>query len=153
MSGVLRWCVGMALGAGALVALAQQSAVPAEDAIRYRQSVYQVILWNFKPLGAMANGRMPFDQAQFVQRAERVAALATQLLEGFPAGSEQGARTDAKPEIWKNFADFSKKAQAFEREAQALVAAGRSGDATKIREQFAKTSQSCKACHDKYRKE
>ena len=124
-----------------------------EDIIRYRQSAYTVLLWNWMPMNAMVRGRIPFDAAEFARRADRVAALTPQLLEGFPEGSGTGAPTEAKPEIWTDFADFTAKMKDLERESAALSTIAKSGDEAKMREQFAKVGGACKACHDKYKAE
>lgn len=122
-----------------------------EDAIKYRRSVYTVLLWNWMPMNAMVRGRIAFDAKEFSSRAERVAALAPQLLEGFPEGSDTGATTDAKPDIWKNFEDFSAKMKDLEKESAALAVVAKAGDEAAIKEQFAKTAGTCKACHDNYK--
>lgn len=124
-----------------------------EDIIRYRKSAYTVLLWNWMPMNAMVRGRIPFDAAEFARRADRVAALTPQLLEGFPEGSGAGAPTEAKPEIWTDFADFTAKMKDLERESAALSTIAKSGDEAKMREQFAKVGGACKACHDKYKAE
>ncbi|MCB1598751.1 MAG: cytochrome c [Lysobacterales bacterium] len=122
-----------------------------EDAINYRRSAYTVLLWNWMPMNAMVRGRIAFDAAEFARRAERVAALAPQLLEGFPEGSHEGATTDAKPAIWTHFDDFSAKMKDLERETAALANIAKGGDEAAIKEQFAKTGGACKACHDEYK--
>ncbi len=139
----------------AVVLLLFASSVPAqakpEDAIKYRQAIYRVILWNWMPLNAMARGRVPFNAPEFAKRAERVAALSTQLLEGYPAGSHEGAHTDAKPEIWSRFADFSAKMKSFETESAKLSVIAKGGNEEAIKTQFGKVGGTCKACHDKYK--
>ena len=60
-----------------------------EQALKYRKSLYQVMAWNFGPLGAMAQGKVPYDAAEFAKRAERVALIAPMLSEGVP-GRNQG---------------------------------------------------------------
>ena len=124
-----------------------------EDAIKYRKSVYTVLLWNWMPLNAMMRGRIPFDADEFSRRADRVAALAPQLLEGFPPGSNEGAPTEAKAEIWTDFTDFSAKMKDLETESAALASIAKGGDEAAIKAQFAKTGGACKACHDKYKAE
>lgn len=124
-----------------------------EDVIRYRKAQYTVLLWNWMPLNAMVRDRIPFDAAEFTRRAERIATVPPQLLEGFAEGSGEGAPTDARPEIWKDFADFTAKMKNLERETTALAKIARSGDEAAMRAQFAKTGQACKACHDKYKAE
>ncbi len=122
-----------------------------EDVIKYRKAQYTVLLWNWMPMNAMVRGRIPFDAAEFARRAERVAAVAPQLLEGFSEGSGAGAATDAKPEIWSNFADFSAKMKDLERETAALASVAKGGDEAAIKAQFALTGGTCKACHDQYK--
>ena len=82
---------------------------------------------------------------------DRVAALAPQLLEGFPAGSGTGATTGAKPEIWTSMDDFKAKMDEFVKQSQALADVAKGGDEAKIKDQFGKTAQACKSCHEKYR--
>jgi cytochrome c556 len=120
-------------------------------AIRYRQSVYTAILWNYLPMGDMVRGKTPYDKAAFALRAERVAALTPMLLEGFPKGSDRGAKTEAKPNIWSDFADFSAKMKSFETESKTLATVSAAGDLEKIKTQFAKVSETCKSCHSKFK--
>ena len=37
-----------------------------EQALKYRKSLYQVMAWNFGPMGAMAQGKAPYDAAEFL---------------------------------------------------------------------------------------
>lgn len=139
--------------AGVLCAAIATAAVKPETAIRYRQSVYTVIGWNFVPLVKMTKGETPWDSATFTKHAERIASLAPQLLEGFPQGSDKGAQTDAKPEIWQSMDDFKSKMDELVTQSKALAEVAKTGDEAKTREQFKKTSRACKSCHDKYRSE
>jgi cytochrome c556 len=139
--------------AGVLCAAIATAAVKPETAIRYRQSVYTVIGWNFVPLVKMMKGETPWDAAAFTKHAERIASLAPQLLEGFPQGSDKGADTDAKPEIWQSMDDFKSKMDDLVTQSKALAEVSKSGDEARTREQFKKTAGACKSCHDKYRTE
>ncbi len=141
------------LGLGALLAgtTFAMAAVKPDDAIRYRQAAYTMIGWNFGPMAQMVKGKTPWNASEFSMHAERVAALATQLLEGFPPGSDSGARTSAKAEIWKNNDDFKLKLNDFIQQSQRLVEVAKGGDEAKAKEQFKTTAGTCKACHDKYR--
>ena len=136
--------------AGAAVATA---APKPEAAIAYRQGVYTMIGWNFGPLAQMVRGKTAWDAADFAKRAERIAFLAPQLLEGFPEGSDTGAKTDAKPEIWKNMDDFKSKMDDLVKQSKLLADVAKGGDEAKMKEQFKQTAGACKACHEKYRNE
>jgi len=122
-----------------------------EDAIHYRQSLFRVIVWNWMPMTAMSRGRIPFEAASFAKHSARVAALATQLHEGFPAGSDSGAETEAKAEIWTQSADFASKVKRFETESARLARISKGGDEAAIKVQFAHVGNTCKACHEKYK--
>ncbi|HET9485312.1 MAG TPA: cytochrome c [Xanthomonadales bacterium] len=138
----------------ALLALAGPAAAQEPEhaaTIQYRQGIYKAIRWNFAPLAAMVQGKAPFDRADFVKRSARVSFLSHQLLEGYPAGSHEGAVTDALPKIWESFDDFSAKLEDFKREARALRVVAEAGDEAAIKQQFMKTAGTCKACHDEYR--
>jgi cytochrome c556 len=143
-----------ALLAAALLAGTAAADAPRSDAvIGYRQSIFKLILWNYQPMGEMVRGKRAFDAQDFRKRAVRIAFLSQQLGEAFPEGSNSGAMTDALPEIWKQPQDFRAKLGDFQREAKALREAAKTGDQVKVKERFAKTSATCKACHEKYRAE
>jgi cytochrome c556 len=122
-----------------------------ERVIAYRQSVYRVIHWNFTPMSEMVRGTRPFDAAEFSRRARRVSWLTYQLEEGYAVGSDHGAVTDASPDIWKNWDDFSARLAGLRREAHKLriVAGERDEEATKA--QFTTLAAVCKDCHDRYK--
>lgn len=83
---------------------------------------------------------------------------ATAMLEAFkhhgdayPKGSEQGkTRADAK--IWSDSAGFKKKGEEAGTAIMALIAASEAKDDAKIKETFFAVGESCKNCHDDYRK-
>jgi len=143
--------VALALLCAVAAATAAQTHQKPENVIHYRQSVMDLMGWNFAPLGEMVKGRMPWDAKEFALRTERLETLAPQIAEGFTRGSDTGAETDAKPEIWTDFEDFQAKIDDYVIEAKALNEAAKSGDETKMREQFRKTAAACKACHEKYK--
>ena len=134
------------------VAGAAQAQVKPADAASYRNHVFHVLVWNFAPMGAMVRGKTPFDRTQFALRADRVAALAPQLLEGFPKDSAVG-KSEARPEIWSSWPDFVSKMKTFETESKKLAEIAHGTDEAAMKAQFGKVGASCKACHDKYKKD
>ncbi|HEX3896384.1 MAG TPA: cytochrome c [Rudaea sp.] len=121
------------------------------DVVHYRQDIMGVIGWNFAPMGAMVKKKTAWDAAAFAKRAERLEFLSTQVLEGFPNASTGGVETDAKADIWNDFDDFKSKLNDLVAEAKNLNEAAKSGDETKMKDQFKKTADACKACHEKYK--
>lgn len=122
-----------------------------EQVIHYRQAAMTMIGWNFGALAAMVKGKTAWDAQVFALRADRIAGLAPQVLEGFSKGSDKGATTDAKPGIWKKFDDFTAKDKNLIEQTRALADVAKGGDAAAMKEQFKKTAQACKDCHEKYK--
>jgi cytochrome c556 len=122
-----------------------------EEEVDYRQSLYTVMAGNFHPLGAMAEGKMPFNAAEAKLRAERVAFLVPMLKEAFPADSNGVGHTAAKPEIWKDKDGFSKALQLLIDKSAALAVAANTGDADKVKAAVQETGKACKNCHDKFK--
>lgn len=122
------------------------------DPVRYRQSGFYLIGWHFEPMAAMIKGEQPMDAKAFATHAESVANVSRLLPDGFSKGPHKG-KTDAKPEIWKNPGDFADKMKAFQEQSAQLAQVAQGGDAGQIKAQFMKTAETCKACHDDYRKD
>ncbi len=122
-----------------------------EDVIKYRQSVYKVMQWNFAPMGAMVKGEKPYDKEVFARNALIVSQMSPLLMEGYAAGSDKGAATKAKPEIWTKPAEFKDKMDKMVAETKKLAAVAGTGSFDDIKKQFGATGGSCKACHDEFK--
>lgn len=123
-----------------------------EDAIKYRQGAFRVMSAHFGVLGAMANGKAPFD-AQAAARSADVIALVSHLpFAGFVPGSDKG-ETRAKPEIWTEQAKFKEHQDRLVGDMQKLSAAAKSGSLDQLKAAWGPNSGSCKACHDNFRKD
>ena len=70
-----------------------------------------------------------------------------------PGTGPDVGKTGAKPEIWQKPQDFAAKQNGFVQAAQGFKAAAAGNDLNAIKAAFAKLGDSCKACHDSYRKE
>lgn len=122
-----------------------------ENVIHYRQSAMTLIGWNYVPLSAMVKGKLAWDAKEFTLRAEHIAQLAPQIQEGFAKGSDKGAETDAKAEIWANPEDFQGKITDLVNASKALAEVAKGSDEGKTKEEFKKLAGACKNCHDKYK--
>ncbi|MDE1960257.1 MAG: cytochrome c [Xanthomonadaceae bacterium] len=142
--------IAVAVAAAGVVLPAAAQHKP-EQVIHYRQAAMTMIGWNFGTLGAMIKGKTAWDAQEFALRADRIAALAPQVLEGFAKGSEKGATTDAKAAIWTHFDDFKSKSDALVTQSKALSEAAHTGGEAAMKDQFRKTAEACKACHEKYK--
>lgn len=125
----------------------------AEFAIKYRKSLYTTMYGNFAPLGAVVKGAAPYDAKAFTVKAERVAFLSVMAADAFPAESQSGAPTNAKPEIWTNRTEFDKLMKNWQDKTAALAKVSQDGKLDAIKPAFGAVAEACKACHDKFRVE
>ncbi len=151
--------LGIGLASGtlglSLLTVAQAAGPKPEEVVGYRQSVYTIIGWNFKPIGAMVKGEVPFDAAAVARHAQYVEMMSKAAPEGFSKGTGPDAvkDTEAKPEIWTKWSEFETKMSDFQQEAAKLAEVAKGGDEKAIKAQFGKTAETCKACHKEFRKE
>ena len=143
--------------AGLLTAMA--IAVPAkaqfakpEDAIKYRKAGFTLMSTHFGRLGAMAQGRVPFDAKAAADSADVLAVVNKLPFTAFVDGTDKG-ETRAKPEIWKESAKFKEAADKNMAEVAKVVAAAKTGNLDNLKAAFSSAAPTCKACHDNFRKD
>ncbi len=151
MSRLLAAAAAVAALATALPAAAQFQR-PA-DAIKYRQSAFTLMGNHLGRVGAMAQGRVPFDAKVAAENTAIVAALASLPMAAFGDGTDKGMPNRAKPEIWSQSAKFKTAADNMVAEVAKLDAAARAGNLDAIRAAMGAVGGSCKACHDDFRAE
>src|SRR4051812_6655422 len=96
--------------------------------------------------GAVANN---LDVRQHLHEPEGIRRWAAAIPGLFPPGSQGDSR--ARPEIWRNKADFDAKAAALEAAAAELARRGEAGDAPGYAAQAKLVQAACAACHTAYR--
>lgn len=123
----------------------------AEDAIKYRQSAMFVMQQNFARIAAMAAGRAPLDTKVAAESAEVAAFMSKLPWAGFGEGTDKGAPTKAKAEIWSDKAKFNDYTEKMQGEMNKLNAAAKTGNLDSIKAAVGAVSGSCKTCHDAFR--
>ena len=98
-----------------------------EDAIKYRQSAFTVMGNHVARIGAMVQGRAPFDAKAANDSAHIVAIMSTLPFSAFGDGTDKGMPHRAKPEIWKDGAKFKAAADKMAAEAAKLETAAKEG--------------------------
>ncbi|WP_291912480.1 cytochrome c [Limnohabitans sp.] len=142
-------------GALLLVAMglpAQAQFAKPEDAIKYRKASFTVMAAHFGRLGAMANGRTPYDAKAAADNADVVATLSKLPWAAFGEGTDKGD-TRAKPEVWKEAAKYKEAADKMQAEIVKLNTAAKAGNIDALKVAFGPAAASCKACHDNFRKD
>lgn len=147
-------CFSLAAALVAMAAPASAQFAKPEDAIKYRQSALSVMSAHFGRIGAMANGRVPFDAKVAVDNADIVATMAKLPWAAFGPGTDKGSiPTRAKPEIWTDQAKFRENSEKLVAETTKLAAAAKTGNLDALKVAFSATAGACKTCHDGFRKE
>lgn len=143
----------------ALVGLATVLATPAmaqfqkpEDAIKYRKASLTVMAAHFGRIGAMASGRAPFDAKVAAENAAIVETMSKLPWDAFAPGTDKGD-TRALPAIWTEQAKFKDSADKMQAEVTKLAAAAKTGNLDSVKAAFGAAGQTCKACHDNFRKD
>ena len=142
----------------AVIALAAVLAVPAfaqfrkpEEAVKYRQSVmYTMGNHLYGRIGAMANGRIPFDAKAAADNADLVVILSRLPWITFTPDTSGVGKTDAKPAIWTEQAKFKDLSEKMQAEVLKLQTASHTGDLDALKAAFRSTTNTCKACHDAF---
>lgn len=130
---------------------AAQFAKP-EDAVKYRKAAMTLMAAHFGRVGAMVQGRVPFDAAAAQANAEIATTMSKLPFAAFGPGTDVG-ETRAKPNIWTDNAKFVAAATKMQDEMAKLNAAAKSGNLDQIKAAFGPVGNACKACHDDFRKE
>ena len=140
----------LAVAAGG--AIAQQAPKP-EVLIKSRQSAFQLVAFNSGRIKANLEGT--YNKDEVIKASNTIAAIANSGLGAlFAPGTETGKGwhdTGAKPELFKDLKKFAELGGNFGKEATELSKVAAGGDVAAIKEQYAKLSRTCKACHDDFK--
>ena len=148
-----RLCLALCATSGLLAALpASAQFQKPEDAVKYRKATFTVMAAHFGRIGAMANGKAPFDAKAAADNATLLAALAPLPATAFGPGTDKG-ETRAKPEIWTESDKFKAGMTKMTEELNKLNAAAKTGDLAQLKTAFGAAAQTCKSCHDNFRKD
>ncbi|WP_397534023.1 c-type cytochrome [Roseateles sp.] len=146
----------LVIGISAVVGLC--SALPAaaqfqkpEDAVKYRKAAFTVMATHFSRIGAMAQGRVPFDGAAAAANAEIVADLSKLPFAGFVDGTSGTEKGTPKANVWSERAKFDAGAKKMQDEVAKLAAAAKANNLDQLKAAFGSAAATCKACHDDFR--
>ncbi len=139
-----------------LAAVTLATALPAaaqfqkpEDAVKYRKAGFTVMAAHFGRLGAMAQGRAPYDAAAAAANAQVVVNMSTLPFAGFVEGTAGTEKGQPKANVWTERAKFDAAAKKMQEEVVKLAAAAKTEAGLKAA--FGTAAGTCKACHDDFR--
>ena len=120
-----------------------------EDAVKYRKAAFTVMGTHFGRLGAMVQGRIPFDATAAAMNAEIVTDMSTLPYAGFVDGTSGTEKGSPKANVWTERAKFDEAAKKMQTEVAKLAAASKNLDSLKTA--FGAAAGTCKSCHDDFR--
>jgi cytochrome c556 len=120
-----------------------------EDAVQYRQGAFQIMRAHFGALQPVVRGQVPYDQDAVIANIEVLEQVSQLPWRAFGPGTEGG---DARPNVWSDSAAFEAAQQKYLESLGPLMAAAKDGSLDRLRQAFADTGASCKACHDSFRR-
>jgi cytochrome c556 len=137
------------VGGVVLVAALLPSAIAADDKeiIEYRQHIMNALNAQAAALGEIMSYAIPDDNA--VAHFQAIALTAKAALKAFEPKVQGG---EAKPDVWNNWADFSKRMNDFVQNSEEVAKLGAS-QGKEAAMQRVLDALPCKSCHDVYRDE
>ena len=117
-------------------------------AVMARMNGMSAIAEDMKTIGNMAKGTIQFDAAKAQQALKDIASQASKTPSLFEA-NEDDPKSEARPEIWSNFDDFTAKAVELETLANQLAPSIEERD--DLRSVLRLMGENCKSCHGTYR--
>ena len=141
---------GIALLLLLLLILPAAAAVSQEDGVYvgYRQMLMRAQAAGVGMIGAVLAGQLP--KSHIVAQANILKQNAELIPDAFKKETTSG-KTGARPEIWKNWKEFTTAALALEKESAKLAEAAQSGDPAAILTQVQKVGAACGGCHQSFR--
>jgi cytochrome c556 len=136
-----------AIGAVAIMLMPAAGHADDKQIIEYRQHIMKTLNEQTAALGQILSTAVPGDNtAAHLQSIALAASLALKAFEPKVAGG------DAKPEVWNNWADFSKRMNEFAQKTAEMAQISRE-KGTDAALANVVDALSCKSCHDVYRAE
>jgi len=143
-------CLALALGAGAGYATNVLAQAKPDVLVKQRQAVMTLQGKYFGPLGAMAQGKAPYNAATVQRNAGFLDNLSRMSWDGFDP-STKGEKSRALPAVFDSKAKFDEIASRLETELSTLVTVSRKGDEAAVKAQIGAVGKVCGACHNDFR--
>ena len=155
MSHFRTWAAaGLALTTMLLAGTAVVWAQDKEAAVTARQATMKLEGPDLRTISDYANDKGT-DQATAIAKTQELLALSDKLMGLFPEGTsskDMPGKSNAKPEIWQDFAKFKALYAGQKKGEEDLLAAVQKGDKAAVQAAIANIGKnSCSACHGTYR--
>lgn len=121
-----------------------------EQLVKQRQAAMTLQGKYFGPLGAMAQGKAPYNAELVRNNAAFLDVLAKMPWDGF-AASTKDVKSAALPAVFTDTAKFKEAQDRLQSEISKLVSVSKSGDEAAVKAQLGAVGKSCGGCHENFR--
>ncbi len=118
--------------------------------LKHRQKVMQAVGGHMGSIGAILKNKLPY-KTSIVAHAQSLQMTSTVIEDAFKKKITEG-KTDAKPDIWKDWDKFVAAAKKMGEESGKLADVVQAGDMAAIGPQVKALGKSCGGCHKPFRK-
>ncbi len=145
---LLSACIALSLGVGAGYATTVLAQAKPDVLVKQRQAAMTLIGKYFGPLGAMAQGKAPYNADIAARNAAYLEVLSQLPWDGFNA-STKDETSKALPAVFENEAKFKEGQDRLRGAVGKLVASAR--DENAFKGAAGEVAKSCGACHQDFR--
>ena len=131
-------------------AVTARAAADDEAIIGYRQKVMTANGADMGAIGDILKFKLPYET--HIAAHARAISLNAQLIAAAFEKPVSAGKTDAKPEIWKDFDDYKKDAQKLVDASDKLAKVAEGGDMKAVMAQVKEVGNACQHCHEEFRK-
>ena len=121
-----------------------------EQLVKQRQAAMTLQGKYFGPLGAMAQGKAPYNAELVRHNAAFLDVLAKMPWDGF-AASTKDVKSSTLPAAFTDTAKFKEAQDRLQSEISKLVSVSKSGDEAAVKAQLGAVGKSCGGCHENFR--
>ena len=150
----MRKTVAMAaLVIGSVAVFQAHAQVKPEVLVKQRQAGMTMMAKYFGPIGAMVQGKVPYNADVVARNASYLELLVRLPWDGFQPSTEGVKDTRVKPETYREMAKFKERTESLQKAMAKLVAAAKARDEGAVKAAFGGVGKACKGCHDDFRKD
>lgn len=135
---------------GLVVSATAAAQAKPEQLVKQRQAAMTLQGKYFGPLGAMAQGKAPYNAELVRRNAAFLDVLAKMPWDGF-AASTKDVKSATLPAAYTDTAKFKEAQDRLESEISKLVSVSKSGDEAAVKAQLGAVGKSCGGCHENFR--
>lgn len=135
-----------------MLSLVACGGVDPDSPLGKRQVIFKEMLNVSEDLGGMLRGRIPYDEAMFIEKAARLDELSKQPWQHFPTVKED-ERTSARDDVWQRQERFQELARALESTTEHLIASTTEAPLNQsiLRVRVQAVEDACESCHQEFR--